>query len=82
MVLRAGASLRALPKQYGSWRTVYRRIREWVRDGILERLWRDYLELLDNDDRLRWSRCFMNRPARRGFWYWQLAGVLRAYQSR
>ena len=35
-ILRAGAPWRDLPERYGAWETVYRRFREWQRQGVIE----------------------------------------------
>ena len=37
---RSGAPWRDLPERYGSWKTVYSRLRKWIDDGILDNIFR------------------------------------------
>ena len=37
---RSGAPWRDLPERYGSWQTVYSRLRNWIDDGILDYIFR------------------------------------------
>src|SRR3990172_2173589 len=48
-VLRTGCQWNALPKEYGSGKTVHRYFQKWVRAGVFKRMWQtglmDYDEL-------------------------------------
>jgi len=37
---RTGAQWRELPECYGPWQSVYARFRKWMKDGVLERVFR------------------------------------------
>jgi transposase len=37
---RSGAAWRDLPERYGSWETVYSRFQKWLRDGVLDNIFR------------------------------------------
>ena len=39
-VLRTGAPWCALPKEYGSWHTVYNNFRKWSQQGIIEKIFK------------------------------------------
>ena len=45
-VVRSGASWRAMPAEYGTWETAYRRYRLWRDTG----LWQRILEVLPEPD--------------------------------
>ena len=36
-----GCKWRRLPKEYGKWHVIYKRFNRWVKDGIIERLFRE-----------------------------------------
>jgi len=36
-----GCKWRRLPKEYGNWHVIYKRFNRWVKDGIIERLFRE-----------------------------------------
>ena len=36
-----GCKRRRLPKEYGNWHVIYKRFNHWVRDWIIERLFRE-----------------------------------------
>lgn len=37
-IVRSGAPWRDLPECYGTWKSVYRRFRKWIEDGILDNI--------------------------------------------
>ena len=68
-ILRTGAQWNELPKVYGSGSTCWRRLRDWEEAGILLKLWRAFLTDLDDREKLKWDRCFMDgsfAPAKKG----------------
>jgi len=38
---RRGCKWRRLPKEYGKWHVIYKRFNRWVKNGIIERLFRE-----------------------------------------
>ena len=57
-----------MPRRYKSPVTCWRRLRQWQRQGVWERLWRTYLAMLDEQGRLAWSQAFLDGtfvPAKR-----------------
>jgi len=68
-VLKTGCAWEALPREYGSDSTCWRRLNEWSRDGTWERIWRTFLSQLDADGKLEWAQAFLDGsfvPAKRG----------------
>jgi transposase len=70
-VLRTGVPWRMVPGQIGcSGVTAWRRLREWQRAGVWERLHRELLRLLNAAGRIDWSRGIVDsshiRTLRRG----------------
>jgi transposase len=56
-VLRTGVPWRLVPRQIGcSGVTAWRRLREWQRAGVWERLHREFLRRLNVAGRIDWSR--------------------------
>jgi transposase len=56
-VLVTGLPWRLVPRQIGcSGVTAWRRLREWQRAGVWERLHREFLRRLNASDRIDWSR--------------------------
>ena len=56
-VLVTGAPWRLVPRQIGcSGVTAWRRLREWQRAGVWERLHREFLRRLNGAGRIDWSR--------------------------
>ena len=56
-VLVTGVPWRMVPRQIGcSGVTAWRRLREWQRAGVWERLHREYLRRLNTAGRIDWSR--------------------------
>jgi transposase len=56
-VLRTGVPWRLVPRQIGcSGGTAWRRLREWQRTGVWERLHRERLRRLNAASRIDWSR--------------------------
>ena len=68
-VLRTGAQWKALPTEYPSPATCWRRLRRWEDDGTWLKLWRAFLAELDGRQRLNWSEAFIDgsfAPAKKG----------------
>jgi len=51
-ILRTGAPWRDLPERYGSWKTVYSRVRRWQQAGIWERILTELQAEAAHDGRL------------------------------
>src|SRR5262245_1115021 len=59
----------ALPKEYGSDTTCWRRLQEWEQSGVLLEMWRAFLTCLQDRDQIRWNECFLDgsfAPAKKG----------------
>jgi len=72
-VWRTGCRWQDMPRRYGSPVTCWRRLRQWQREGIWERLWRRDLALLDEQGKLEWAQAFLDGtfvPAKRGAKRW------------
>lgn len=68
-ILKTGAQWHALPREYGSPTTCWRRLRQWEECGALLAMWRAFLTELDDDEKLRWDECFGDgsfAPAKKG----------------
>src|SRR5215212_11615786 len=70
-VLKTGCSWQSLPKELGcgSGSTCWRRLRDWQRVGVWERLRRRLLDRLGSRGRIDWSRAALDSaaiPAKRG----------------
>jgi transposase len=59
-VLKTGCAWADLPRKYGSYTTCWRRLREWQRTGIWEKIWRKLLQMLDEKRAIDWSRGFLD----------------------
>jgi transposase len=59
-VLRTGCRWNDLPREYGHSSTAWRRLRQWMKDGTLLRLWRHLLRDLDARGKIDWSRFSMD----------------------
>ena len=57
-VLRSGARWKDLPKEYPSPSTCWRRLRAWEEQGVWERVWRVFVDLLDARGLLDWDETF------------------------
>jgi hypothetical protein len=73
-----GGTLDRLPRRFGSRRTAIRRIGRWFPDGIVERLWRVYLDQLTEEERQRWAAAVARRK-RLPFWQQMLLGSLALF---
>lgn len=83
-VLRSGARWRDLPREFGSPSTCHRRLQEWQRQGVWERLWRTFLSTLDAQGKLDWSQAFLDGsfvPAKKGGRTWPTAGRAKGAPS-
>jgi transposase len=68
-ILWTGSPWHALPKEYGSPSTCWRRLREWEDEGTLLNLWRSFLADLNDREKIRWDECFGDGtfiPAKKG----------------
>lgn len=68
-ILWTGAPWSELPNRYGHSSSVYRRLQQWTRDGVLEKLWRALLAQLEEKEQIRWNECFVDgtfAPAKKG----------------
>src|SRR5438067_6792345 len=59
-ILWTGAPWSELPKRYGSKSTVYRRLKEGVEGDVLLKIWRAFLDQLDDRKKVCWDECFMD----------------------
>lgn len=59
-ILWTGAPWAALPRVYGAKSTVHDRLKLWAQNGVFEKLWRAFLAILAQEDRLRWEECFVD----------------------
>ena len=68
-VLRTGCRWEDVPHEYGSPSTCWRRLRAWEENGTWEKIWRVLLSLLDDQNKLRWEKAFLDGsfvPAKKG----------------
>ena len=64
-----GSPWAALPKEYGSASTCWRRLNEWEAGDVFLNMWRALLAELNNADKLEWDECFADgsfAPAKKG----------------
>jgi transposase len=59
-ILWSGSPWSALPPEYGSASTVHRRLCEWAENDVLLDLWRAFLKLLSDRQRIQWNECFVD----------------------
>ena len=80
-VLRAGCRWQDMPREYGSPSTCWRRLKAWEENGTWERIWRSLLTLLDEQDKIEWTKAFLDGsfvPAKKGELAWARPSVARA----
>ena len=68
-ILWTGAQWRALPKEYPSATTCWRRLNGWLEDGIWERAFAAFVKALDERRQLKWDEAFIDAtfaPAKKG----------------
>jgi transposase len=68
-ILWTGAQWRALPKEYPSGSTCWRRLHDWLEDGTWEKTFAAFVRQLDERAQLRWDECFIDAtfaPAKKG----------------
>ena len=68
-VLRSGARWRDLPERYPSPSTCWRRLVEWEGEGVLVKIWRAFLDTLEERGLLDWDEVFVDAsfsPAKKG----------------
>jgi transposase len=77
--LRSGLPWRLLPANFGSPRTIQRRIARWQSQGVLDALWSRFLERLPKDERRLWREALSEEPGKKcGLWYREMLGKLQA----
>lgn len=59
-VLKTGVAWMDMPKKYGSYTTCWRRLKEWEKVGIWERIWRKLLGKLQKKKRLNWDQVYLD----------------------
>lgn len=59
-ILWTGAPWSELPERYGSKSTVHRRLKEWAESDVLLKMWRAFLDQLDDRKKVRWDECFID----------------------
>lgn len=59
-VLWTGAPWKALPPEYPSPSTCWRRLRDWEEDDTWERIWTAFVHELDENRQLEWSESFID----------------------
>jgi putative transposase len=59
-ILWTGAQWSTLPRIYGAKSTVHDRLKLWAENGVLEKLWRAFLGILEEEDRLKWDETFVD----------------------
>jgi transposase len=68
-VLRSGARWHDLPDTYPSASTCWRRLRRWEEDRTWLRVWRTFIDLLDQQGLIDWEETFIDgsfAPAKKG----------------
>jgi transposase len=68
-VLRSGCRWQDVPERYGDTVTCWRRRKQWDEQGVWERIWRTLLRELDEQQKVDWTRAFLDGsfvPAKRG----------------
>ena len=72
-VLRTGAQWEQMPREYGSYVTCWRRLKQWEEDGTWEKIWKHFLVVLDKNERIEWAMSFLDGsfvPAKKGALCW------------
>lgn len=59
-VLKTGCAWADMPRKYGSYTTCWRRLKEWQKAGVWERIWQKLLQMLDEKGGLDWSKGFLD----------------------
>ena len=49
-----------MPEKYGSYTTCWRRLNQWKKWGVWERIWRKLLKQLREEQKLDFSRGFLD----------------------
>ena len=55
LVLCSGAPWRDLPERYGHWKTVYNRFNRWSKQGIINIIFNQLLQFLDEKGQIDWQ---------------------------
>lgn len=68
-VLATGAPWRDLPEEFGNWSTVYKRFRQWCRNGLWMKIWNKVV-------------IHLRRKKQLSFWLWSVDGsIVRAHHA-
>lgn len=59
-ILRTGSPWRALPRRYGSWKTISSRFYRWQKAGVWDRILAAVQQKADAEGRLNWSLHFVD----------------------
>ena len=59
-VLCSGASWRDLPERYGSWKTVYNRFNKWSKQEIINSIFNQLLQILEQRNLIDWSSVLLD----------------------
>jgi transposase len=68
-ILWTGAPWKAMPREYPSPSTCWRRLKRWEEDGTWLKAWRCFIVQLDQKQQLDWSESFVDAtfaPAKKG----------------
>lgn len=68
-ILKSGARWKDLPSEFPSPATCWRRMNEWAESGLLERIWKAFLDELNDEQLLNWDELFVDgtfSPAKKG----------------
>ena len=68
-VLRSGARWKDMPDRFPSPSTCWRRLRDWEEADLWLKIWRTFLEELDEEGRINWAEVFADgtfSPAKKG----------------
>jgi transposase len=68
-ILWTGAPWRALPKEFPSPSTCWRRLRDWEDNGTWERIWIAFIDELTEAEQIEWAESFVDAtfiPAKKG----------------
>jgi transposase len=83
-ILWTGAPWKALPGEYPSPSTCWRRLKRWEEDGTWLRAWRCFIAQLDEKQQLDWSESFVDAtfaPAKKGALQSERRSVAKAQSS-
>jgi len=68
-VLKTGAQWYEMPREFGSYVTCWRRLKNWEEKGVWAKIWKQLLRILDKKERIDWAISFLDgtfTPAKKG----------------